>query len=90
MSPECIPEVTKPAGVLEKTLSVCLEVLQRREVKNVLKRHMDEALEVDAFGLPVIVAHIDGRKEVYFAQDHLQLLAHGADKNGLGHWPELA
>lgn len=84
MSLECIPEVAKAANVPQDLIEKCLKAIESDDVKDLLKKYTDEAIDLNAFGAPTIVAHISGKKEMYFGQDRLYLLAHEAGKPWLG------
>ncbi|XP_003738778.1 glutathione S-transferase kappa 1 [Galendromus occidentalis] len=84
MSLECIPEVAKAANLTQDLIDKCLKAIESDDVKDLVKKHTDEALDMNAFGAPTIVAHISGKKEMYFGQDRLYLLAHEAGKPWLG------
>lgn len=88
MSLECIPEVAHTAGVPEDVIKKCLDSMKSGEIKGILKKHTEEALENGAFGAPTMVAHINGKKEMFFGQDRLHLLAYEAGKPWNGPFPE--
>lgn len=88
MSTECVSEVARAAGLPGEAIERCLDLAQSNEVKDLLRRNTDEAIGLKAFGAPFMVAHIDGRKEAYFGQDRIQLLAHNANRKWLGPWPQ--
>ncbi|OQR69294.1 glutathione S-transferase kappa 1-like [Tropilaelaps mercedesae] len=87
MSLECIPEVARKGGVPDDVIKSCLDEIETEKIKAILKKNTEEALELNAFGAPTMVAHIDGRKEMFFGQDRLYLLAHEAGKSWLGPFP---
>jgi len=84
MSLECLPEVGKNAGIPEDVLKKCLNQIKSDAVKGQLKKNVEEVLEEGAFGMPTYVAHINGKKRMYFGQDRLPLLAFEAGKPYLG------
>nr|QJD20832.1 glutathione S-transferase kappa 1 [Blattisocius dentriticus] len=84
MSFECLPEVAKAAKVPQDVIDKCVKAVNSEEVKAALIKYTDEAIALKAFGAPTIVAHIAGKKQMYFGQDRLLLLAHEAGKPWLG------
>jgi len=80
MSPECIPQVAADAKIPKEIIEKCLQQIKLDAVKNKLKENTDEAIELNAFGAPTIVAHINGKKELFFGADRMALLAHESGK----------
>lgn len=88
MSLECIPEVASAANVPPDVVGRCLQALNSAPVKDALKRNTDEAIGLGTTGSPTIVATINGKREMYFGQDRLLILAHEAGKPWLGPHPQ--
>ncbi|XP_003738807.1 glutathione S-transferase kappa 1 [Galendromus occidentalis] len=88
MSLECLPKVAAAAELPRDVVSDCLQALDSEPVKTLLRKNTGEALQLSAFGSPTIVATINGRRETYFGQDRLLLLAHDAGKPWLGPHPD--
>ncbi|KAG8435607.1 hypothetical protein GDO86_013521 [Hymenochirus boettgeri] len=87
--PDSILEAAKKAGMSEDQAKRLIESTALPEVKNKLKQNTDEALKHGAFGMPMIVAHIDGKKpQMYFGSDRFELLAHQLGEKWLGPVPQ--
>ncbi|CAI9592006.1 unnamed protein product [Staurois parvus] len=74
--PESMLEAAKKAGMSEDNAKKVLATISSPEVKNKLKETTDIALKYGVFGMPSIVAHINGKPEMYFGSDRFELLAH--------------
>ncbi|XP_064415426.1 glutathione S-transferase kappa 1 [Latimeria chalumnae] len=86
--PESLAAAAARAGLkLEQTQSL-LGMVSSAEVKNRLKQTTDEALKHGAFGMPTIVAHVDGVPHMYFGSDRFELLAYLLGEKWLGPIPE--
>ncbi|XP_053306235.1 glutathione S-transferase kappa 1 [Spea bombifrons] len=85
--PASILEAAKKAGMPENEATKLLQIISLPEVKNKLKETTDEALKYGVFGLPSIVAHIDGKPQMYFGSDRFELLAHQLGEKWLGPVP---
>ncbi|XP_073541498.1 glutathione S-transferase kappa 1-like isoform X3 [Phyllobates terribilis] len=75
-APESIVQAAKKAGMPEDLTKNLLSKITSPEIKNKLKETTDKALEYGVFGMPSIVAHIDGKPELFFGSDRFELLAH--------------
>ncbi|KAM4030500.1 glutathione S-transferase kappa 1 [Anomaloglossus baeobatrachus] len=87
-APESIVEAAKNAGMPEVLAKNLLSTITSPEVKNKLKETTDQALEYGVFGMPSIVAHIDGKPELFFGSDRFELLAHQLGEKWLGPVPQ--
>ncbi|KAM9327305.1 glutathione S-transferase kappa 1 [Gastrophryne carolinensis] len=90
-------DITEPASILEAALKAgmpeaeakkVLASISSPEVKNRLRETTDKALKYGMFGMPSIVAHIDGKPELYFGTDRFELLAHNLGEKWLGPVPQ--
>jgi len=70
--------------ILEK----CLSSISAAQTKERLKKYTEEALDNGAFGAPMIVAHLDGKPEVFFGSDRFELIAHVLGEKWLGPVPQ--
>ncbi|MGH0136194.1 UNVERIFIED_CONTAM: hypothetical protein FKN15_059857, partial [Acipenser sinensis] len=75
-TPESLQEAGEKAGIPADQLQRLLGLAVSQEVKEKLKLVTQEALNHKAFGFPLIVAHVDGRPEIFFGSDRFELLAH--------------
>ncbi|XP_073541497.1 glutathione S-transferase kappa 1-like isoform X2 [Phyllobates terribilis] len=87
-APESIVQAAKKAGMPEDLTKNLLSKITSPEIKNKLKETTDKALEYGVFGMPSIVAHIDGKPELFFGSDRFELLAHLLGEKWLGPVPQ--
>ncbi|XP_077114876.1 glutathione S-transferase kappa 1-like [Ranitomeya variabilis] len=87
-TPESIVQAAKKAGMAEDLAKKLLTTITTPEIKNKLKETTDKALEYGVFGMPSIVAHIDGKPELFFGSDRFELLAHLLGEKWLGPVPQ--
>ncbi|CAJ0930972.1 unnamed protein product [Ranitomeya imitator] len=85
-TPESIVQAAKKAGMSEDLAKKLLTTITTPEIKNKLKETTDKALEYGVFGMPSIVAHIDGKPELFFGSDRFELLAHLLGSNPRLDW----
>ncbi|XP_053494279.1 glutathione S-transferase kappa 1-like [Ictalurus furcatus] len=70
------------AGLSSSEVEELLGLAISQPVKDKLKQTIQEAinyklsLSPQAFGLPLIVCHIDGKPQVFFGSDRFKLMAH--------------
>ncbi|XP_075204768.1 glutathione S-transferase kappa 1-like [Anomaloglossus baeobatrachus] len=86
--PESILQAAKNAGMPEDLAKKLLATISSPEVKNKLKETTEKALAYGVFGMPSIVAHIDGKPELFFGSDRFELLAHQLGEKWLGPVPQ--
>ncbi|XP_073452345.1 glutathione S-transferase kappa 1 [Aquarana catesbeiana] len=86
--PESILEAAKKAGMSEDIAKKVLASISAPEVKNKLKETTDNALKYGIFGMPSIVAHINGKPQLYFGSDRFELLAHNLGEKWYGPVPQ--
>ncbi|XP_077114875.1 glutathione S-transferase kappa 1-like [Ranitomeya variabilis] len=86
--PESILQAAKKAGMPEDLAKKLLATITSPEVKNKLKETTEKALAYGVFGMPSIVAHIDGKPELFFGSDRFELLAHLLGEKWLGPVPQ--
>ncbi|XP_033897968.2 glutathione S-transferase kappa 1 [Acipenser ruthenus] len=87
-TPESLQEAGEKAGLPADQLQRLLGLAVSQEVKEKLKLVTQEALNHKAFGFPLIVAHVDGRPEIFFGSDRFELLAHLLGEKWLGPVPQ--
>ncbi|KAM8923770.1 glutathione S-transferase kappa 1 [Pelodytes ibericus] len=85
--PQSIFEAATKAGMSADQANTFLQAISQADVKNKLKATTDEALKYGVFGMPSIVAHIDGKPQMYFGSDRFELLAHQLGEKWLGPVP---
>ncbi|XP_040217911.1 glutathione S-transferase kappa 1-like [Rana temporaria] len=86
--PESILEAAKKAGMSEDIVKKVLASISTPEIKNKLKENTDSALKYGVFGMPSIVAHINGKPQLYFGSDRFELLAHNLGEKWYGPVPQ--
>ncbi|KAK7886925.1 hypothetical protein WMY93_026546 [Mugilogobius chulae] len=86
--PESLTEAAVKAGLSEKDIGELLTLTKTDKIKNRLKMATQEALEHGAFGFPMIVCHVDGKKEMFFGSDRFELMAHTIGEKWLGPQPD--
>ncbi|KAJ8319835.1 hypothetical protein KUTeg_001422 [Tegillarca granosa] len=65
----------KKAGLSDDFNDECVEKVKDQAVKDRLKHHTQEALDLGAFGSPTIIANINNKKELIFGTDRFLILA---------------
>ncbi|NXY42775.1 GSTK1 transferase, partial [Ceuthmochares aereus] len=73
--PENILAVARQAGLPSDVAQKQLEMISSPEVKNRLRETTDEAMKYGAFGMPAVVAHLNGEPQFFFGSDRLELLS---------------
>ncbi|XP_076472431.1 glutathione S-transferase kappa 1-like [Babylonia areolata] len=73
--PASLKEAAVKAGMSDAVINDALTRMNSAEVKDKLKATTQEALDLECFGAPFIVAHVDGQKECFFGADRFFLLA---------------
>ncbi|KAM5142336.1 glutathione S-transferase kappa 1 [Mantella aurantiaca] len=86
--PASILEAAKKAGLSEDEAKKILATISSPEVKNKLKENTENALQYGVFGMPSIVAHINGKPQLYFGSDRFELLAHNLGEKWYGPVPQ--
>ncbi|XP_072316514.1 glutathione S-transferase kappa 1 [Eucyclogobius newberryi] len=86
--PKSLAEAAVKAGLSVKDIEETLSLANTDIVKDVLKNTTKEALEHGAFGLPLIVCHVNGNKDVFFGSDRFELMAHCIGEKWLGPQPD--
>ncbi|EMP41884.1 Glutathione S-transferase kappa 1 [Chelonia mydas] len=72
--PESILAAAGEAGLPSALAQKLLAMTSTPEVKNRLKATTEEALNYGAFGMPALVAHVNGESHLFFGSDRLELL----------------
>ncbi|XP_059173644.1 glutathione S-transferase kappa 1-like [Physella acuta] len=65
----------KKAGMTEENIAAVLKLATDEKVKQRLKQTTQEALDLGAFGAPVITTEVNGQKEWVFGSDRFPILA---------------
>lgn len=86
--PESLTEAGLKAGLSSSDIEEALAMATTKEIKEKLKKSSEEALAHGSFGFPMIVCHVDGRKEMFFGSDRFELMAHCIGEKWLGPQPE--
>uniref|UniRef100_A0A8D0DNC8 Glutathione S-transferase kappa n=1 Tax=Salvator merianae TaxID=96440 RepID=A0A8D0DNC8_SALMN len=74
VKPESILAAAEKAGLPLEDARKILEMSNSPEIKNRLKETTDQALKYGAFGLPSFVFHVNGKPQLIFGSDRLELL----------------
>ncbi|XP_072508591.1 glutathione S-transferase kappa 1 isoform X2 [Notamacropus eugenii] len=85
--PQSILAAAEKAGLSEKQAKSLLEKCSSDQVKNILKETTDAAFNYGAFGLPIVVVHLDNKAHMLFGSDRMELLAHLLGERWLGPVP---
>lgn len=86
--PESLTEAALKAGLSNTDIEEALAMATTSKIKEKLKKSTEEALAHGSFGFPMIVCHVDGRKEMFFGSDRFELMAHCIGEKWLGPQPE--
>ncbi|XP_052557762.1 glutathione S-transferase kappa 1 [Tympanuchus pallidicinctus] len=84
---ESILAVAEKTGLSSELTQKLLEMISSPEVKNRLKDTTEEAIKYGAFGMPAVVAHVNGKPHLFFGSDRLELLASIIGEKWLGPVP---
>ncbi|XP_072250149.1 glutathione S-transferase kappa 1 [Leuresthes tenuis] len=71
-----LTEAAKKAGLSDREIEEVLKLSTSQEIKNKLKNATQDALNYGAFGLPLLVCHVDGKQQMFFGSDRFELMAH--------------
>ncbi|XP_007445304.3 glutathione S-transferase kappa 1, partial [Python bivittatus] len=74
VQPESILAAAEKAGLPSGKSQELLKMSSSAEVKNRLKETTDEALKFGAFGVPCFVIQIDGKPQLFFGSDRVEVL----------------
>ncbi|NXP53530.1 GSTK1 transferase, partial [Heliornis fulica] len=85
--PENMLSVAQRAGLSSEVAQRLLEMISTPAVKNRLKETTEEALKYGAFGMPAVVAHLNGEPHLFFGSDRLELLSSMIGEKWLGPVP---
>ncbi|XP_007066525.2 glutathione S-transferase kappa 1 isoform X1 [Chelonia mydas] len=85
--PESILAAAGEAGLPSALAQKLLAMTLTPEVKNRLKATTEEALNYGAFGMPALVAHVNGESHLFFGSDRLELLGNVIGEKWLGPVP---
>ncbi|KAM6139879.1 glutathione S-transferase kappa 1-like [Pterocles gutturalis] len=87
--PENILAVAGQAGLSSELAQKLLETISSPAVKNRLKETTEEAIKYGAFGMPAVVAHLNGEPHLFFGSDRLELLGSVLGEKWLGPVPSV-
>ncbi|XP_058510901.1 glutathione S-transferase kappa 1-like [Ochotona princeps] len=85
--PQSILAAAEKAGMSAEDARALLEKISTPQVKNQLRETTEAACKYGAFGLPIVVAHMDGQKHMLFGSDRMELLAHLLGEKWMGPVP---
>ncbi|KAJ8005162.1 hypothetical protein DPEC_G00143780 [Dallia pectoralis] len=88
--PGSISEAAMKAGISAGETEELLKLSTSKLIKDKLKNSTQEALDHGAFGLPLVVCHINGKAEVFFGSDRFELIAHCIGEKWVGPKPTIA
>ncbi|XP_070821899.1 glutathione S-transferase kappa 1 isoform X1 [Chaetodon trifascialis] len=74
--PASLWEAGRKAGLSDSEIEEALKLSTSKEIKDKLKRTTQCALDHGAFGLPVLVCHVNGKQEKFYGSDRFELIAH--------------
>ncbi|XP_009703979.1 PREDICTED: glutathione S-transferase kappa 1-like, partial [Cariama cristata] len=87
--PENMLAVARQAGLSSELAQKLLETISSPAVKNRLKETTEEAIKYGAFGMPAVVAHVNGEPHLFFGSDRLELLGSVIGEKWLGPVPSV-
>ncbi|CAL1534664.1 unnamed protein product [Lymnaea stagnalis] len=73
--PKSLAEAAKKAGMSDQDIVATLSLIGDEKVKAQLKAVTKEAMDLGAFGAPMLVAEINGKKEWVFGSDRFPIFA---------------
>uniref|UniRef100_A0A3B4U9G4 Glutathione S-transferase kappa n=1 Tax=Seriola dumerili TaxID=41447 RepID=A0A3B4U9G4_SERDU len=85
--PASLSEAAKKAGLSDGEIKEVLQMSTSKEIKDKLKSTTQDALDIGAFGFPLVVCHVDGKPEMFFGSDRFELMAHCIGEKWLGPQP---
>ncbi|CAH1239446.1 GSTK1 [Branchiostoma lanceolatum] len=88
--PASLMSAAAKAGIPEDLAKQLLSTIKDQAVKDRLRQTTQAALDHGAFGSPTIVAHVDGKPQMFFGSDRMELMAHMLGEKWYGPLPELA
>uniref|UniRef100_S4RZZ3 Glutathione S-transferase kappa n=2 Tax=Petromyzon marinus TaxID=7757 RepID=S4RZZ3_PETMA len=88
--PESIAAAAARAGLQEELIQKLLAMATSQPVKDRLKSTTEDLMQHAAFGMPAIVAHVNGKQHLYFGSDRFELLAHLLGEKWYGPLPSQA
>ncbi|XP_068257968.1 glutathione S-transferase kappa 1 [Nyctibius grandis] len=86
---ENILAAAEQAGLSSEVAQKGLEMISTPAVKNRLKETTEEAVKYGAFGMPAVVAHVNGKPHLFFGSDRLELLGSVIGEKWLGPVPSV-
>lgn len=84
---QSILAAAQKAGMATEQAQNFLEKINTAQVKDKLKETTEAACKYGAFGLPVTVAHVDGKTHMLFGSDRMELLAYLLGEKWMGPVP---
>ncbi|KAL9971349.1 hypothetical protein ACROYT_G023862 [Oculina patagonica] len=76
VDPQSLQEVCQKVGLSGDESQSLMSKIGDQEIKDKLKDTTQKALDLGAFGAPIIVAHVNGKPHMYFGSDRFLLLSH--------------
>ncbi|XP_022807845.1 glutathione S-transferase kappa 1-like isoform X1 [Stylophora pistillata] len=76
VEPQSFQEVCTKVGLSADDTQALISKTKDQEIKDTLKETTQKALDLGAFGAPLIVAHVNGEPHTFFGSDRFLLLAH--------------
>ncbi|XP_026782270.3 glutathione S-transferase kappa 1 [Pangasianodon hypophthalmus] len=86
--PASLSEAGLKAGFSSSEVEELLRLANSQAVKDNLKQTTQEAVNYEAFGLPLVVCHVDGKPQTFFGSDRFELMAHCIGEKWLGPQPD--
>ncbi|XP_026226428.1 glutathione S-transferase kappa 1-like [Anabas testudineus] len=88
--PASLSEAAVKAGLSDSDIKELLELSDTDEIKDKLKNTTQAALDYGAFGLPMMVCHVNGKQDMFFGSDRFEVMAHCIGEKWLGPQPVKA
>ncbi|XP_036394184.1 glutathione S-transferase kappa 1-like [Megalops cyprinoides] len=85
--PASVAEAGQKAGLPASEVQELLQQASSQKIKDKLKSTTQEALGHGAFGFPLAICHVNGKKEMFFGSDRFELMAHCIGEKWVGPQP---
>uniref|UniRef100_A0A3Q1J9B0 DSBA-like thioredoxin domain-containing protein n=1 Tax=Anabas testudineus TaxID=64144 RepID=A0A3Q1J9B0_ANATE len=73
--PASLSQAAVKAGLSDSDIKELLELSDTDEIKDKLRNTTQAALDYRGCGLPMMVCHVNGKKEMFFGADRFELMA---------------
>ncbi|XP_026226443.1 glutathione S-transferase kappa 1-like [Anabas testudineus] len=86
--PASLSQAAVKAGLSDSDIKELLELSDTDEIKDKLRNTTQAALDYRGCGLPMMVCHVNGKKEMFFGADRFELMADSIGEKWLGPQPQ--